>query len=128
MLQNRPPVRAWDHAHAPILLIRTVNGQPGCDRKRRFQSPVGHVLMPSHKLILSLRIFAKEMRCQQENIMSQKKLDMLQNFRMSSQLPYELHIKVAIDQSDLGFSFSFLYFQLVKEPSVILNLRRRQNI
>ena len=80
MVKNFAQVGAWDYPHAAVFLICIVDGQPGRYCKRRFQSPVSHVLMPGHKLISKGRVFTKEMCGEEENVWPDNALNMFQNY------------------------------------------------
>ncbi len=68
MLPNAGAVGAGNNSHATVLALAIVDSVPRGNRFGRFESSVGHILVPCHKLILIGTIFAKEVRPQHHDI------------------------------------------------------------
>ena len=66
--QDAVSVGSGDDAHATVVNVNVVNGQPGGSHLGRFQAPIGQVLMPADEFVApeSRGIFAEKMGCSKE--------------------------------------------------------------
>src|SRR5581483_10985080 len=126
MLPDATAMRSRQHAHTAVLAVAIVHGVPDGERRGRFQSPIGHVLVPGDKFGV-LPVLAEEVGGKQQDIRTDQALHAVQDFRARRQLPDERLVEVAVQQPDLRLLASFPGLQLVEESAVARGLRLLHN-
>src|ERR1017187_7478398 len=117
-------MRLRDRAHATVLDVAVVQGDPSRDRVGWIKPPVFEVLMPIDEFCLGgscsedrldltregrtrRRVFAKEQARQQENIWPHDRFDALQDGRLRCHPPDKLKIPVMVEETDLALLPAF---------------------